>query len=880
MNPAAQFYTDSQRCIDAIKAVVNEQLLIVVSSSFATEFLQSIHDLKVVLGIFIFDDQKQSTGLSEKYSKIIDIVSDKKTLLTYLHDQSRQLERITLDFSLFNQKQKSTRDLTKESASFLWHQMLIYVLKQMPHNDRTMHEMLDQCAEYYQNNQTELAKIEQFRTTYTRDQAISWYTDECFLYKLLNQALRTEDIQLLYAFRFFIIDLCAELERESDKIKNEGHLTVYRGQMMHKEEFHKLQHSIGGLISTNGFFSTSRDINISFGFLTKSNSTTERVLFEIQADPSIPGVICADISALGSMPWEREVLFSLNTVFQIVSVNADSTHNVWKVQLVASDQGAEKVNDYVKWLQVEIDYSSPLVYFGRLLWSELGQLTQAESYYKMLLDTLSPDHPDIALVNLEFSHVYDEKGDYDLALQYSERALHIRQQQKPIVPIRLASCLNSMGVIYKHKSDLDRAIDYYQQSLAIYENELSSGKHLHQTNTLLNLGAVHKDKGNFDTALDYFTRAYEMCRELLPTDHPHIADALSSIGSIYHHREIFDQALGFYQQALDIQETSCPDDHRRKANTIRNIALIYRDKQDWNNAMEYFDRALAMLRRLLSDIPHPNIAICYGDIGQVYEKMGNWDQALDNYQRQLKMEEQCLSVDHPHLALHFDWIVSTLKKKGNINEAKKLCEEKLAMLPYLLGNDYANHPRYAHTLVSLATVLEDCDIHKADEYYKQAFAVLERHSHLEANQVCLSAMVNFFWKKNMYDQALIYQLKLVDLQRDTLSSNNKELAVSLCGLARLYQAMMNDKEAIKYFNQSLEIFRAIYGPDHDRVKDVSNELSRLKDHVAVSDSVKKEGNNTKLHVDHYYSMQQPMPDRQFKSYPASRSAKSAACTLL
>ncbi|CAF4801503.1 unnamed protein product [Rotaria sp. Silwood1] len=477
--------------------------------------------------------------------------------------------------------------------------MLIYVLKQMPHDDRTMHEMLDQCAEYYQNNQTELAKIEQFRTTYTSDRAINWYTDECFLYKLLNQALRTEDIQLLYSFRFFIIDLCAELERESEKIKNEGHLTVYRGQMMHKEEFHKLQHSIGGLISTNGFFSTSRDINIAFGFLTKSNSTNERVLFEIQADPSILGVICADISSMGSMPWEREVLFSLNTVFQIVSVNTDSTHDAWKVQLVASDQGAQKVNEYVKWLQIEIDYSSPLVYFGRLLWSEFGQLTQAENYFKMLLDTLPVDHPDMASVNLEFSHVYDEKGDYDLALQYSERALHIRQQQKPIVPHRLAACLNSMGVIYRHKGDLDRALDYYQQSLTKYENEVSSGKHLHHANTLRNLGGVHKDKGNFDIALDYFTRAYEIYQELLPADHPRLADALSNIGSIYHHREDFDQALGFYQQALDIQEKNCLDDHLQKANTIRNIALIYRDKKDWSNAMNYCDRALTMYRRLL-----------------------------------------------------------------------------------------------------------------------------------------------------------------------------------------------------------------------------------------------------------------------------------------
>ncbi|CAF2212596.1 unnamed protein product [Rotaria magnacalcarata] len=227
---------DIQQCIDAITEMVDEQLFIVVSSSFAVEFLPVIHDLRVVIGIYMFDTQRQSTAFNEKYSKIIDIVSDTETLLQSLRSRTRQLERMSLTFSLFNQKQKSTRDLIKESASFLWHQMLLYVLKQMPQNDRTKNETLDQCVDYYRNNQTELEKMQKFRKSYTHDQAISWYAHECFLYKLLNQALRTEDIQLLYSFRFFIIDLCGELERESNKSKSEGRLTVYRGQMMQKEE--------------------------------------------------------------------------------------------------------------------------------------------------------------------------------------------------------------------------------------------------------------------------------------------------------------------------------------------------------------------------------------------------------------------------------------------------------------------------------------------------------------------------------------------------------------------------------------------------------------------------------------------------------------------
>ncbi|CAF3139386.1 unnamed protein product [Rotaria socialis] len=647
-----------------------------------------------------------------------------------------------LTFSLFNQKQKSTRDLTKESASFLWHQMLLYVFKQMPHNDRMKNEMLDQCVDHYRNNQTELETIEQFRKSHTHDQAISWCTDEYFLYKLLNQALRTENIQLLYSFRFLIIDLCGELERDSNKIKSKGRLTVYRGQMMHKEELQKLQHSMGGLISTNGYFSTSRDINISLGFLSKFNSTNERVFFEIQAAPQITGVVCTDISALGSIPY--------------ISIQ-----------------------------------------------------------HKMLRN-----------------HVSDEKDNYDLALEHAERALHIRKEQKPVDQIRLASTLNGMGVIYKNKGDLDRASDYYQQSLAIYENEVSS------------------DKRNFDIALQYFNRAYEIYREILPAGHPRRAHALSNIGSIYHHRENLEQALSFYQQALDIQDKTYPDDHLRKVNTIRNIVLIYRDKQDWDNAMNCLNRALNMYRNVLDDKSHPSIAVCHSDIGHVYEKKGNWDQALDYYRRQLKMEELCLSIDHPHLGLHFDWIVNMLKKKGNIDEAKQLCQQELKKLPDLLGSDYANHSRYTHTLVSLATILEDSDFNKSQDYYKQTFSVLERQSRSTAHRAYLS--------------------------RTNLSSNNKELPVSLRGLARLYQAMNNDKEATKYFNQSLDIFQVIYGPEYNHVKEISNELDQLKDSVTISNTVDNEEND----INHHYTTKQPMPDHRFESCVYMGGKKSSAGTLL
>jgi len=121
-------------------------------------------------------------------------------------------EKQTLAFNIFDQKQKSMKHLSKESASFLWHQMLIYVLKQIPQDSQSKQQMIQLCQDYYQNNKEELKKIENFQKIYRNDQAIQWYTDKGFLYKLLNKALRTKNMELIYLFQFFIIDLCETIE--------------------------------------------------------------------------------------------------------------------------------------------------------------------------------------------------------------------------------------------------------------------------------------------------------------------------------------------------------------------------------------------------------------------------------------------------------------------------------------------------------------------------------------------------------------------------------------------------------------------------------------------------------------------------------------------
>jgi hypothetical protein len=149
-NPAALFYTDLTRCVDLIKSITDEQILLIVSGALAREVLSQVHNLRHLAAVFIFcRNREYHIELISQYSKIIDVFTHQEPLLQSIRQTMKIVEKQLMAFSLFDQKLKSTRDLSKDSASFLWNQLLLYVLKKLPQDEQVKLHMLSTCADLY-----------------------------------------------------------------------------------------------------------------------------------------------------------------------------------------------------------------------------------------------------------------------------------------------------------------------------------------------------------------------------------------------------------------------------------------------------------------------------------------------------------------------------------------------------------------------------------------------------------------------------------------------------------------------------------------------------------------------------------------------------------
>jgi hypothetical protein len=307
------FHTNLDECVTMIRSINKEKIFLITSGSKASQLLPHVAQLRQLDSIFIFCIKRDKyLNLLDEQPKIIDIYTDLSELCAAIRQEIGFFNEQLQTFSVFDQRKKSTKDLSKQSAEFLWFHLFHHIILDLPRNQRAKKQMIEVCRSYYRGNTKELRLIDEFEQNYRPDDAIRWYSKQSFIYRLVNKALRSEDLHQLRTFRFFIGDLSQQLAEEHEKVltSKETHVTLYRGAKLDREEFDKLRENLGKVIFTNGYLSTSRLEQAARTFATKSSKRRDAVgvLFQIHCDVQKVGrtVVFADIASLSEYPEERE----------------------------------------------------------------------------------------------------------------------------------------------------------------------------------------------------------------------------------------------------------------------------------------------------------------------------------------------------------------------------------------------------------------------------------------------------------------------------------------------------------------------------------------------------------------------------------------------
>ncbi|CAF1084934.1 unnamed protein product [Didymodactylos carnosus] len=608
INDYCKFYYDQNSCIEYIHSSVNVKVFLVIPGSLANNILLKVHKLEQVDFVFIYCiERDRYLSLLNDYSKLVGIYTSENDLMKSIQNTIKLVEKRLITLNSYNHKQKSTRDLTTESGSFLFFQLFKDILMNMPQTNESKHEMIRKCRDYYCDNKKQLKNIELFNSTYQSIDAIQWYTNSNFpLYKLINKALRTEDINELFHFRFFIVDLSSNLfktYKDYKKMNIKSPIVhLYRGTYLSIDELQKLKENVGNLISTNGFLSTSRCRMVATMF-------TDNAIFEIETDIRLKTVVFADVAQYSKFPDEQEVLFDIGAAFQIDSCVYDSnTDKKWIIKMTATDKGAELAKEYFEFQKKKVAESDIVLMFGHLL-IEMGQHQKAQKYFENVLRQ-KPNDEEVACIYHNIGRAYRLKNEYERAIDNYNQSFQMHSIARPPRYLSAAKSLNGIGVVYNEIKAYHKALEYLIKALNMYQKSLQN-EHIDIAGTLNNLGNAYRGKREFDIALEYLKRAQNINENILPHDHPNISRTYNNMGNIYYAKRDYQRALETYTKAITMNKKILPSDHPDITRCLKNLGLVHCNMKNYDQALNFFSKALEIVEKTYPQ-EHP----CVTDIQQ------------------------------------------------------------------------------------------------------------------------------------------------------------------------------------------------------------------------------------------------------------------------
>ncbi|CAF1085058.1 unnamed protein product [Didymodactylos carnosus] len=182
-------YTNMNDCLQYIQSINEEKIFLIVSGSLGRRMVPIIYPLQVIVYIYVFcNDKEKHEQWSKDYPKIHGVFSQKDQLFMRLIKDFRSYSNDLMPTSLLKADayQNGINVLSKENAAFMWHQILLKVLRTMPQTNNAKNDLLSICRLQYKGNDNEIKKIVEFRDNYNTLDAIRWYTRDSFLYRILN----------------------------------------------------------------------------------------------------------------------------------------------------------------------------------------------------------------------------------------------------------------------------------------------------------------------------------------------------------------------------------------------------------------------------------------------------------------------------------------------------------------------------------------------------------------------------------------------------------------------------------------------------------------------------------------------------------------------
>lgn len=325
----------------------------------------------------------------------------------------------------------------------------------------------------------------------------------------------------------------------------------------------------------------------------------------------------------------------------------------------------------------------------------------------------------------------------DMIKEYEGR---LAQAKKAGNKIQEASILSNIGNAYLDQNNLNKALEYFNESLAIREKE---GDKAGVSEIYSDIAVTFYDSGRYQSTIDFYEKSLRLKEEL--NDKAGVKKVVKELASVNTNTFRYDKALEYYEKSLVLAEES--KDKNEILSSTKDIGNLYYETNDLQKAAEFYEKTLVLSEEVKNT---QDIAASLNNLGAIYYNLGDNKKSEDFYNQSLKAFEEIGDKKMTSISLN---------NLGNINYDIQKYQNALDYYEKSLNikKEIKYDKGVASSLHNIGNVYIKLDKpEKAIDYYNQSNDLALKISYNEMVAQNYQAMSGVYSKMNDFKKAYEY----------------------------------------------------------------------------------------------------------------------------
>ena len=196
-----------------------------------------------------------------------------------------------------------------------------------------------------------------------------------------------------------------------------------------------------------------------------------------------------------------------------------------------------------------------------------------------------------------FAINYNEMGDYDTAIKYSEEALFLLSPNSQNAPLRIASIYQAIGNAYQWKKDYSNAKIFFTKALSSLEFQENPSGLYERGIVLFDYSIIWREEGNFKKADSLLKKSQSLFITSQQKCNWHIGaigQVYATSGNVLMKQKKYKEAIATYKENIQLIENFNGNLKSFLIQPLLNIGLTHMVNSQYDSAQIYYTKAQSL----------------------------------------------------------------------------------------------------------------------------------------------------------------------------------------------------------------------------------------------------------------------------------------------